>query len=122
MTLTLLKSVGLAAGCLLAVAPALALDPMPSFNDNYIPEFTKNPGPYVAATAGSSASTGASAASAPASRSPMFPAHAGPAPSFTDYAPWGPAQEPATRRIARSPVSTSPDGTTNADRLVQPTR
>jgi hypothetical protein len=91
---------------------------MPSFNDNYVREFTKNSGPYVAATAGSSASAGASA---PASRSPMFPATAGPAPSFIDYVPWGPAQAPAARRIARSPAPGSQDGT-NADTLVQPTR
>lgn len=117
--MTLLNSVGLAAGCIfLAAAPALAADPMPSFNDNGIPAFTKNPGPYVAATARSSASAGASA---PASRSPMFPANAGPAPSFVDYVPWGQAQAPAVRRIARSPTPESQDGT-NADTLVQPTR
>lgn len=116
--MTLLKSVGLAAGCMLAAAPAFAADPTPSFNDYYIPEFTKNPGPYVAATAGSSASAGASA---PETRSPMFPANASPAPSFIDYLPWGPAQAPAARRIARSPVPTLQDGT-NADTVVQPTR
>lgn len=117
--MTLLNSVGLAAGCIfLAAAPVRAADPMPSFSDNYIPEFTKKPGLYVAATAGSSASAGATA---PLSRSPMFPAMAGPAPSFVDYVPWGAAQAPAARRIARSPASGSQDGT-NADTLVQPTR
>jgi len=116
--MTLLNSVGLAAGCIfLAGAPALAADPRPSFNDNDIPAFTKHPGPYAAATAGSSASAGASA---PASRSAMFPANAGPAPSFVDYVPWGLAQ-PTVRRIARSPAPGSQDGT-NADTLVQPTR